>query len=79
VFLFLSSSSLSLSLSLLLTHGSSSSCSFTKINRDECGAAALNFTLRIVQVQPIRELDFSASATHLDAVPAGDRETFAQV
>jgi hypothetical protein len=72
---------LSFFFSLLLTRSSSSSSSsfLYKKNRDERGAAALNFTLRIVQVQPIREFDFSASATHLDAVPAGDRETFAQV
>ena len=68
---------LSFFLSLVLTRAFF--CTPQNARRHELGAAALDPSVRFIQVQPVGELDFSAGEARVDAVPSDNREAFAQV
>ena len=50
-----------------------------RARRHELGTAALDPSVRFIQVQPVGELDFSAGEARVDAVPSDNGEAFAQV
>jgi hypothetical protein len=54
-------------------------CTPQNARRHELGAAALDPSVRFIQVQPVGELDFSAGEARVDAVPSDNGEAFAQV